>query len=94
MIKKSATISIDDFYLTHDDQAKLRENNPGNALLEFYGNAGSHDLSLSLETLTAIGKLTKEAINEGFYSKRLICSFLTTNSFLLSVQLACMHTTS
>ncbi|MFS7950532.1 putative glycerate 3-kinase [Helianthus anomalus] len=60
--RKSATISIDDFYLTHDDQAKLRENNPGNALLEFRGNAGSHDLSLSVETLTALGKLTKEGM--------------------------------
>ncbi|KAI3670480.1 hypothetical protein L1987_87815 [Smallanthus sonchifolius] len=58
--RKSATISIDDFYLTYDDQAKLRENNPGNALLGFRGNAGSHDLSLSVETLAALGKLTKE----------------------------------
>ncbi|MFS7896712.1 putative glycerate 3-kinase [Helianthus anomalus] len=46
--RKSATISIDDFYLTHDDQ--------------FRGNAGSHDLSLSVETLTALGKLTKEGM--------------------------------
>ncbi|KAI7754528.1 hypothetical protein M8C21_028898 [Ambrosia artemisiifolia] len=60
--RKSATISIDDFYLTYDDQAKLRENNPGNALLEFRGNAGSHDLSLSVETLEALGKLSKEGM--------------------------------
>ncbi|KAK6124894.1 hypothetical protein DH2020_041355 [Rehmannia glutinosa] len=32
--RKTATISIDDFYLTAEDQAKLRESNPGNALLE------------------------------------------------------------
>ncbi|KAA8540442.1 hypothetical protein F0562_024639 [Nyssa sinensis] len=60
--RKCATISIDDFYLTAEDQAKLRENNPGNALLELRGNAGSHDLSLSVETLTTIGKLTKEGV--------------------------------
>ncbi|KAJ9559572.1 hypothetical protein OSB04_004732 [Centaurea solstitialis] len=60
--RKSATISIDDFYLTADDQAKLRENNPGNALLKFRGNAGSHDLPLSVETLTALGKLSKEGL--------------------------------
>ncbi|XP_059640909.1 D-glycerate 3-kinase, chloroplastic isoform X2 [Cornus florida] len=60
--RKSATISIDDFYLTAENQAKLRENNPGNALLELRGNAGSHDLSLSIETLTALGKLTKEGL--------------------------------
>ncbi|CAH1442540.1 unnamed protein product [Lactuca virosa] len=58
--RKSATISIDDFYLTYDEQAKLREKNPGNALLEFRGNAGSHDLPLSVETLTAVSNLTKE----------------------------------
>ncbi|KAH9666294.1 D-glycerate 3-kinase [Citrus sinensis] len=58
--RKSATISIDDFYLTAEGQAKLREANRGNALLEFRGNAGSHDLQLSVETLTAISKLTKE----------------------------------
>lgn len=58
--RKSATLSIDDFYLTAEGQAKLREANQGNALLEFRGNAGSHDLQLSVETLTAISKLTKE----------------------------------
>ncbi|XP_047341087.1 D-glycerate 3-kinase, chloroplastic-like [Impatiens glandulifera] len=60
--RKSATISIDDFYLTAGDQAKLRESNPGNALLEFRGNGGSHDLPFSVETLTAMCKLTKEGI--------------------------------
>ncbi|KAK4754292.1 hypothetical protein SAY87_002396 [Trapa incisa] len=60
--RKSATLSIDDFYLTAEGQAKLREENPGNALLEFRGNAGSHDLALSIETLTAITKLTREGM--------------------------------
>ncbi|XP_010254230.1 PREDICTED: D-glycerate 3-kinase, chloroplastic isoform X1 [Nelumbo nucifera] len=58
----SATISIDDFYLTAEDQAKLREANPSNALLEFRGNAGSHDLQFSIETLTDLMKLTKEGL--------------------------------
>ncbi|KAL8465758.1 hypothetical protein ACS0TY_035019 [Phlomoides rotata] len=58
--RNTATISIDDFYLTAEDQAKLRQENPGNALLELRGNAGSHDLPLSVETLTALSKLTKE----------------------------------
>ncbi|PIN01612.1 putative kinase [Handroanthus impetiginosus] len=60
--RNTATLSIDDFYLTAEDQVKLRESNPGNALLEFRGNAGSHDLSLSIETLNALNKLTKEGI--------------------------------
>lgn len=58
--RKTATISIDDFYLTAEGQGTLRESNPGNALLEFRGNAGSHDLDLSVKTLTALRKLTKE----------------------------------
>ncbi|XP_021906627.1 D-glycerate 3-kinase, chloroplastic [Carica papaya] len=58
--RKSATISIDDFYLTAEGQAKLREANPGNALLEFRGNAGSHDLLFSVETMTSLLNMTKE----------------------------------
>ncbi|XP_056167390.1 D-glycerate 3-kinase, chloroplastic isoform X2 [Syzygium oleosum] len=42
--------------------AKLREENPGNALLELRGNAGSHDLQFSVETLTAVTNLTKEGM--------------------------------
>uniref|UniRef100_A0A7N0TRU5 D-glycerate 3-kinase, chloroplastic n=1 Tax=Kalanchoe fedtschenkoi TaxID=63787 RepID=A0A7N0TRU5_KALFE len=60
--RKTATISIDDFYLTAEDQAKLREKHPGNSLLELRGNAGSHDLSLSIETLTALTKMSKEGM--------------------------------
>ncbi|XP_010472943.1 PREDICTED: D-glycerate 3-kinase, chloroplastic isoform X2 [Camelina sativa] len=60
--RKSATVSIDDFYLTAQGQTELRENNPGNALLEYRGNSGSHDLQLSVETLEALTKLTKEGM--------------------------------
>ncbi|XP_010532134.1 PREDICTED: D-glycerate 3-kinase, chloroplastic-like [Tarenaya hassleriana] len=60
--RKSATISIDDFYLTAEGQAKLREANPGNALLELRGNAGSHDLQFSIETLESLTKMTKEGM--------------------------------
>lgn len=60
--RNSASVSIDDFYLTAEGQAKVREENRGNALLEFRGNAGSHDLPLSVETLTAVSKLTKEGM--------------------------------
>ncbi|KAG4961585.1 hypothetical protein JHK87_038218 [Glycine soja] len=60
--RKSATVSIDDFYLTAEGQNKLRDANPGNALLELRGNAGSHDLAFSVETLTALTKLTREGM--------------------------------
>ncbi|XP_068647359.1 D-glycerate 3-kinase, chloroplastic-like [Aristolochia californica] len=60
--RNSATLSIDDFYLTAEDQARVRSENPGNSLLEFRGNAGTHDLPFSIETLTALTKLTKEGM--------------------------------
>ncbi|KAK2425353.1 P-loop containing nucleoside triphosphate hydrolase superfamily protein [Trifolium repens] len=60
--RKSATISIDDFYLTAEGQNKLREANQGNALLEYRGNAGSHDLPFSVETLTSLTKMSREGI--------------------------------
>ncbi|KAG1346236.1 D-glycerate 3-kinase, chloroplastic [Cocos nucifera] len=60
--RSAATLSIDDFYLTAEDQAELRSQNPGNALLEFRGNAGSHDLQFSIDTLTSLSKLTKKGM--------------------------------
>lgn len=60
--RNSATLSIDDFYLTAKEQNELRDRNPANALLEFRGNAGSHDLQLSVETLESLIKLTKEGM--------------------------------
>ena len=45
--RKSATISIDDFYLTAEGQAKLREENPGNALLEVYSSSYSQHFLFS-----------------------------------------------
>ncbi|XP_062217896.1 D-glycerate 3-kinase, chloroplastic-like isoform X2 [Phragmites australis] len=58
--RNSATLSIDDFYLTAKEQNELRDRNPGNSILEFRGNAGSHDLQFSVETLESLIKLTKE----------------------------------
>ncbi|KAG9459368.1 hypothetical protein H6P81_003876 [Aristolochia fimbriata] len=60
--RNSATLSIDDFYLTAEDQAKVRSENHGNSLLEFRGNAGTHDLPFSIETLMALSKLTKKGM--------------------------------
>ncbi|WVZ69261.1 hypothetical protein U9M48_018074 [Paspalum notatum var. saurae] len=60
--RNSATLSIDDFYLTAKEQNELRDRNPGNALLALRGNAGSHDLQLSVETLESMIKLTKEGM--------------------------------
>lgn len=50
----AASVSVDDFYLTYEGQTALANNNPTNALLQYRGNAGSHDLPLGVETLTAL----------------------------------------
>lgn len=58
--RKTASISIDDFYLTAADQAKLAGENAGNTLLELRGNAGSHDLALGADSLNNLCSLTQK----------------------------------
>lgn len=41
------TLSLDDLYLTHDDQVQLAKNNPTNPLLQHRGQPGTHDLPLA-----------------------------------------------
>ncbi|KAI5073755.1 hypothetical protein GOP47_0011768 [Adiantum capillus-veneris] len=55
---RAVSVSIDDFYLTGQDQEKLAAENPGNSLLELRGNAGSHDLKLGMQTLEALRHLS------------------------------------
>lgn len=49
--KSCATVSIDDFYLTHQDQLAVGETFASNRLLQVRGNPGTHDMSLALGTL-------------------------------------------
>ncbi len=51
---RAASVSIDDFYLTNAHQQALAEANSTNGLLQYRGNAGSHDLQLGTDTLTAL----------------------------------------
>lgn len=51
---RAASVSIDDFYLTFDGQQALAAANPSNPLLQYRGNAGSHDLQLGTDTLHAL----------------------------------------
>lgn len=46
--------SLDDFYLTAADQALLAQRHSDNELLRYRGNAGTHDLRLLLDSLTAL----------------------------------------
>lgn len=55
--------SVDDFYLTFAEQNRVAEANPGNPLLKMRGNAGSHDLQLGSETISAFRKLTQKEMS-------------------------------
>jgi len=70
--KKSAVVSVDDFYLRGSAQDELAEKFPSNGLLRFRGNAGSHDLQLGCETLESLRKAgPSDSIPVPFYDKSL-----------------------
>lgn len=56
----TATVSVDDFYLTNKDQNQLAADFKDNKLLQYRGNAGSHDLQLGTTTLESLRALTQE----------------------------------
>ncbi|KAK5660451.1 hypothetical protein OQA88_12996 [Cercophora sp. LCS_1] len=47
-------VSIDDFYLTHADQLALAAAHPDNALVQYRGEPGTHDIGLATSFLSAI----------------------------------------
>ncbi|KDO26005.1 hypothetical protein SPRG_08658 [Saprolegnia parasitica CBS 223.65] len=49
--KNCAVLSIDDAYYTRDGQRRVAEAHPGNPLLEFRGNPGTHDVNLLLDII-------------------------------------------
>lgn len=51
------TVSIDDFYLTHDEQLALARRHAGNRFLQHRGYPGTHDVALGVTVLTALGTL-------------------------------------
>jgi D-glycerate 3-kinase len=55
-------MSMDDFYKTKKDQDSLAAAHPANPMLQYRGNAGSHDLHLLAKTLSA---LTGAAVGAG-----------------------------
>ncbi len=54
---KGAGVSIDDFYLTREEQLALASANPGNPYLEHRGYPGTHDVALGVRTLRALRSL-------------------------------------
>ncbi len=47
----SVVLSIDDFYLTNQEQQAVAAMHPNNRLLQFRGSAGTHDVPLGRETI-------------------------------------------
>jgi D-glycerate 3-kinase len=54
---KALTLSIDDFYLTREDQIRLAEIFRENPYLQQRGYPGTHDLDLGTKTLSALKKI-------------------------------------
>lgn len=52
-----AGVSIDDFYLTREQQLALAAANPGNPYLEHRGYPGTHDIALGAATLATLKAL-------------------------------------
>jgi D-glycerate 3-kinase len=54
---RATGVSIDDFYLTREEQLRLAAAHPGNPYLEHRGYPGTHDVELGVATLTALRNL-------------------------------------
>ncbi|KAI0447089.1 putative Uridine/cytidine kinase [Xylaria telfairii] len=61
--------SIDDFYLTHDDQVALAASMPDNKLVQVRGEPGTHDMDLAKDFFAAI--LNNSATRVPQYDKSL-----------------------
>ncbi|KAJ8124112.1 hypothetical protein ONZ43_g95 [Nemania bipapillata] len=66
---ESLVCSIDDFYLTHDDQVSLAASLPENMLVQVRGEPGTHDMDLAKGFFTAI--LNGDAVRVPQYDKSL-----------------------
>ncbi|KPV71596.1 uncharacterized protein RHOBADRAFT_56448 [Rhodotorula graminis WP1] len=58
---RTAALSLDDLYLPHDGLAAVAAADPANALLSGRGQAGTHDLPLALELLSALKRPSPNA---------------------------------
>ncbi|KAL8731424.1 MAG: hypothetical protein Q9166_003399 [cf. Caloplaca sp. 2 TL-2023] len=51
---RTIVLSIDDFYLTHQDQLRLAADHPGNPLVQHRGQPSTHDLPLALSVIASL----------------------------------------
>jgi D-glycerate 3-kinase len=54
---RAISVSIDDFYLTHQEQLALAARYPGNPYLVYRGYPGTHDIDLGVRQIEAIAAL-------------------------------------
>lgn len=54
---RGVTVSIDDFYLTYEEQRALAARHAGNPYLLYRGYPGTHDVALGLRTIEALAAL-------------------------------------
>jgi len=54
---RGATVSIDDFYLTHEEQRALAARHAGNPYLCYRGYPGTHDVALGSRVITSLKTL-------------------------------------
>ena len=66
---RAATVSIDDFYLTHAAQRELAARHPGDRCLEHRGYPGTHDVALGDRVLRALAEQRSGAVAVPSYDK-------------------------
>jgi D-glycerate 3-kinase len=67
---RGVSVSIDDFYLTREEQLRLAAAHPGNPYLEHRGYPGTHDVALGEATLTALRSIgTAGSVRVPVYDK-------------------------
>jgi D-glycerate 3-kinase len=66
-----ASFSLDDVYLTREEQVALADKYAGNPLYQQRGQAGSHDLTLANQTLSALLKANDQPVPIPAYDKSL-----------------------
>ena len=66
---RAATVSIDDFYLTHAEQRDLAARHPGDRCLEHRGYPGTHDVALGDRVLGALASQRTGSVAVPSYDK-------------------------
>ncbi|EPY50376.1 glycerate kinase [Schizosaccharomyces cryophilus OY26] len=67
--KVVVNISLDDFYLTHEEQVALGKSHPDNPLIQHRGLAGTHDVELMNSVIDSFRNPTDTPIEIPFYDK-------------------------